>query len=51
MFNCYVVVFASSDFCYFKTETAAENFITIWNEVRSPASYMKVEGRYIPGVF
>lgn len=58
MFNCYAVVFAGSDFCYFKTETAAENFIILWNEVRTPTAIvrsptkgMRVEGRYIPGVF
>lgn len=51
MFNCYAVVFAGSDFCYFKTEIAAENFITMWNELRAPTNGMRVEGRYTPGVF
>ena len=51
MFNCYAVVFAGSDFCYFKTETAAENFITMWSSFRTPSNNMKVEGRYIPNAF
>lgn len=51
MYNCYAVVFAGSDFCYFKTETAADNFIIMWNSLRSPSSSMKVEGRYIPNAF
>ena len=51
MFNCYAVVFAGSDFCYFKTEIAADNFIIMWNEMLTPTNGMKVEGRYIPGVF
>ena len=51
MYNCYAVVFAGSDFCYFKTKIAADNFITMWNKMLTPTSDMKVEGRYIPGVF
>ena len=51
IYNCYAVVFAGSDFCYFKTEIAADNFITMWNKMISPTYGMKVEGRYIPGVF
>ena len=56
MFNCYAVVFAGSDFCYFQTEIAAKNFIAMWNStpvpgLRSPSPNMKVEGRYIPGAF
>ena len=51
MFNCYAVVFGGSDFCYFKTEIAADNFITMYNKICTPTNGMKVEGRYIPGVF
>ena len=51
MFNCYAVVFAGSDFCYFKTEISADNFMTMWTEMCFPTKDMKVEGRFIPGAF
>lgn len=51
MFNCYAVVLNGNDFAYFKTEMAADNFISLYNSVRTPISNMIVLGRYIPGVF
>ena len=50
MFNCYAVIFGGSPFAYFKTEIAADNFVTLFNSMRSSPANMKVEGCYIPNI-
>lgn len=51
MYNCFCVKLNGHPFAYFKTEQAAENFVTMVNRANFPAFAMPIFGAYIEGIF
>jgi hypothetical protein len=52
MFNCYVIIFAGSEFSYLKTEVAAENTVKLYMKAfNNEATSYRIEGRFIEGIF